>query len=234
MAEPRSNGGRRQGDPSIRVLLAGHERLFRQVIKAASEAEPDIEVVAETRDGATAAAEASRSSVDVAVVDLAKGDAVRGVAAIVEQAPSCKVLVLSDELDDRVLLDALQAGASGYLSKGASLDALLSGIRSIHAGDIEIPKPMLKPLLHRLMNRWQEQEQVFRRINRLSRREREVLRLLASGAGTTQIAGSLYVSPATVRTHIQNVITKLEVHSRVDVAAFVTRHQVLQNLEWML
>jgi DNA-binding NarL/FixJ family response regulator len=236
MAESPQVRRRRLDDPPIRVLIANRGCLFRQVMKAATDSEPDIAVVAERGDAASAAAEAARCRADVVVLDVdhPDGEGVRAVSAIVDQVPACRVLALSDGLDDRLLLKVLQAGASGYLSKQAPLEALLSGIRVVHAGGLEIPTTLLRPLLTRLMDWRQEQQEAIRRIKRLSPREREVLQLVATGAGTAQIAGSLYVSPATVRTHIQKVLSKLELHSRVDVAAFVMRHEVLQNIEWML
>jgi len=226
---------RRQTDPAIRVLLADDQRLFRQVLKMAIDTEPGIDVVAEAHDGPGAVREARRVMPDVVVVDAKLARDVHAITReLLEAVPSCRVVVLAHDDDERFVHEALQSGASGCLSKSSSVGGLASGVRSVHRGHLEIQPGMLRPLLHRLLNRWQEQEEVFRKISQLSRREREVLRLLAVGAGTTEIARGLYVSPATVRTHIQNVITKLEVHSRVEVATFVTRHQVLQNLDWML
>lgn len=227
---------RRMSDPRIRVLLADDHVLFRQVLRIAMEAEAGFDVVAEASDGPTAIGEAKRVAPDVALLDLRlpRCDGLRAATEIIDSVPGCRVILLADAVDEKLAHDALQAGAAGCLSKRSSLDGITTEIRSVNQGDYAIEREVLRPLLQRLLNGWREREEVFRRISKLSPREREVLRLLAAGAGTNLIAKSLYVSPATARTHIQKVITKLGVHSRVEVATYTARHQVIQNLGWML
>jgi two-component system NarL family response regulator len=206
--------------------------LFREAVKVVLESEPGLEVVAEASDGLEAVAEAERTRPNVALVDLnlPNGDGIRATDLITEQVPDCRVVVLADEEDERVLVDAIEAGASGYMTKECALSELIEATRVIHAGETLIPRRMLGPLLSRLILRRREQDEALRRAARLTRREKEVLALLAEGADNDTIAQRLVISPQTARTHIQNVLAKLGVHSRLEAAAFVMQNGILDDL----
>ena len=105
-----------------------------------------------------------------------------------------------------------------------------AGAPWMNDGETIVPGRMLGPLLQRLIRRRREQRDALDRMSRLTRREREVLGLLAEGADNDTIAERLVISPETARTHVQNVLVKLEVHSRVEAAAFVMRHDMLDAL----
>jgi two-component system NarL family response regulator len=196
------------------------------------EGEPDLLVVAEARDGLQAVAEAERTIPDVAILDagLPNGSGIRATALIKERVPGCRVLVMSSLDDGRILVEALEAGASGFLTKGAPLSELIVAARALARGEVLIPPAMLGGLLDRLIGRRREQNDALRLLGRLTRREKEVLRLLVDGADNDGIAQSLVISPQTARTHVQNVLGKLDVHSRLEAAAFVTRAGVLDEL----
>jgi DNA-binding NarL/FixJ family response regulator len=212
--------------------LADGQSLFREAVKVVLESEPGLEVVAEASDGLEAVAEAERTRPNVALVDLnlPNGDGIRATDLITEQVPDCRVVVLADEEDERVLVDAIEAGASGYMTKECALSELIEATRVIHAGETLIPRRMLGPLLSRLILRRREQDEALRRAARLTRREKEVLALLAEGADNDTIAQRLVISPQTARTHIQNVLAKLGVHSRLEAAAFVMQNGILDDL----
>jgi DNA-binding NarL/FixJ family response regulator len=217
---------------TITILLADSQSLFREAVKVVLESEPGLEVVAEAGDGLEAVREAERTRPDVALVDLnlPNGDGIRATYMITEQVPACRVAVLADLEDERVLVDAVEAGASGYLTKECALSELIDAARAIYAGETLIPRRMLGPLLARLIQRRREQDGALRRTARLTRREREVLALLAEGADNDAIAQTLVISPQTARTHIQNVLSKLGVHSRLEAAAFVMQNGILDEL----
>lgn len=219
-------------DGRIRILLADEQSLFREAVRSVLEGEPDIAVVGEARDGLQAVGEAERLQPDVALLDagLPNGDGIRATMLIRERVPGCRVLVLSGAEDGRILVEALEAGANGFLSKGSPLSELIDAARALFRGEILIPPQMLGGLLNRLIRRRREQDDALRLLSRLTRREREVLRLLAHGADNDGIAQSLVISPQTARTHVQNVLGKLEVHSRLEAAAFVTRSGLLDDL----
>jgi DNA-binding NarL/FixJ family response regulator len=216
----------------IRVLVADRHALFREAMRAVLEAQADIHVVAEARDGAQAASEAERTLPHVAIIDaeLPVSDGVRTTAAIKARVPDCQVLVLSAREDYRNLIEVLDAGANGYLTRESPLAELIQATRAIHRGDTLVPPGMLGPLLTDLLRRKRDQDRDFEKVARLTSREREVLALLAQGSDNDSIARSLVISPQTARTHIQNILGKLEVHSRLEAAAFVLQSGLLTNL----
>jgi DNA-binding NarL/FixJ family response regulator len=217
---------------NIRILLADQHALFREAVRSGLEGEQDLHVVGEARNGPEAVAEAERSLPDVAVIDaeLPITNGVHTTALIKEQAPHCRLLVLSANEDYRSLTEALDAGASGFLTKEAPLAELISAVRMVYRGEMLVPPRMLGPLLTSLLRRRKEQDHAHSRIAKLTRREREVLALLAEGADNEGIARTLVISPQTARTHIQNILGKLSVHSRLEAAAFVTQNGILRDL----
>ncbi len=220
------------GAEAIRILLADQHALFREAVRTGLESQADIQVVSEARNGPEAVAEAERTHPHLAIVDidLPITDGVRTSSLIRERAPHCHVLVLGASEDYRSLVEVLDAGASGYLTKEVPLADLIQATRAIRRGDTIVPPRMLGPLLSGLLRRKREQDQAHDRISRLTRREREVLALLAEGADNEGIARILVISPQTARTHIQNILEKLSVHSRLEAAAFVTQNGILADL----
>ena len=117
------------------------------------------------------------------------------------------------------------------LTKGCPLSELIDATRAIHQGETLVPSRMLGPLLARLIHRRRERDEAAKRIGRLTRREREVLGLLSQGISNEGIAQALVISPETARTHIQNVLGKLGVHSRLEAAAFARQNQTAEEME---
>jgi DNA-binding NarL/FixJ family response regulator len=221
-----------QEDTPIRILLADPHGLFREALRAGLESEPDLRVVGEAGSGPEAIAEIERSAPNVAIVemDLPITDAAETTALIKDRVPSCRVLVMGATEDSSRLIEVLDAGATGYVSKESPLADLINATRAVHRGDTLIPPKMLGPLLATLLRRKRELGGAHARIARLTRREREVLALLADGADNDYIARTLVISPQTARTHVQNILAKLSVHSRLEAAAFVTQNAILSDL----
>ena len=217
----------------IRVLLADEQSLFRDAVKVVLSNEDDLIVVGEAGDGLQAVAEAERVQPDVALLDadLPNCDGIRATQQISIRVPDCRVIVFSAQEDEQILVQSLEAGASGYLSKGAPLAELIEATRAVHRGEALVPPRMLGALLRRLIVRRRERDDALKRMAKLTRREREVLALVAQGADNDVIAQALVISPETARTHIQNVLGKLGVHSRLEAAAFVTQNGILGDLE---
>jgi two-component system NarL family response regulator len=222
----------REGRGSLRLLIADEQALFREALRAVLEAETDLRVVADVRDGLRAVAEADRTRPDVALLHAAlpSCDGISAIALIKERVPDCKVLVLTDEEDQGALTRALEAGANGYLTKESPIGELIDAVRAVHRGETLVPTRMLGRLFDGLIRHRKDQDAAIRLMSRLTRREREVLILLAEGAGNEAIAEALIISPETARTHIQNVLSKLGVHSRLEAATFVMQNRILDHL----
>lgn len=216
----------------IRILLADTHSLFRESVRAVIESEPDMVVVAEARDGSQLLVEAEGTRPHVAIVDAAlpNGEGIRAALALRDRVPGCQVLVLAEREDQSLLAEVVEAGASGYLTKDCPLKDLIDATRAIHRGEIVIPRWMLGALLGRLVMRRKERDEALRRMARLTRREREVLALLSDGADNESVARTLVISPETARTHVQNLLNKLDVHSRLEAAAFVMQNGILDDL----
>lgn len=216
----------------IKILLADAHSLFREAVKTILESEEDFRVIAEAGEGLEAISEAERTRPDIALlgINLPNCNGIRATAAIKEKVPECRVVVLTDEEDQTTLVESIEAGANGYLTKESPLAELIDSTRAIHRGETLVPRRMLGALLARLIRKRREQDDALRKTAMLTNRERSVLALLAEGADNDGIAQSLVISPQTARTHVQNVLRKLGVHSRLEAAAFVMQNGILQNL----
>jgi DNA-binding NarL/FixJ family response regulator len=213
----------------IRILLADEHSLFSEAVRVGLETTGSLQVVSVVRDGLRAIAEAERTRPDVAIIHVrgSSGDGIRAAAMVKERVPTCMVLVLTDAEDHAMLVDALEAGADGYLTNECMLSELIDAVRTVHRGEMLVPPRMLGPLVTSLIRHRREQDDAVRQLACLTRREREVLALLAKGVSKDAIAATLVISPQTARTHIQNVITKLGVHSRLEAAMFVTQNGIV-------
>lgn len=216
---------------SVRILLADAQSLFREAVRVVLEKQGDLEIVEEARDGLDAVAKAERVVPDVALLDanLINCDGIRATALIRERVPDCRVILLTEDEDQSTLLAAVEAGANGYLTKMAPLDHLAKSVRAVHRGETAIPRSMVGSLIWRLLKRREEQDEAHVLISRLTPRELEVLTLLAEGANNDVIAQELVISPQTARTHVHNVLQKLNVHSRLEAVAMVRRTGVLKD-----
>ncbi|HZD18535.1 MAG TPA: response regulator transcription factor [Actinomycetota bacterium] len=216
----------------IRILLADSQLLFREALRRGMEAEDDLDMVAEAGNGLQTLTEARRTRPDVLFLSTSvwDHDGVGLVAKLKSRLPQCRVVILADKDDQGVLVDVIEEGVSGYLTKESPLRDLVTAARAAFRGETVIPSRMVGDLLARLLGRQRQQLEAFRRMARLTSREREVLGLLTQGADKNAIARALVISPQTARTHIQNILTKLGLHSRLEAVAFVVRNQLMDDL----
>jgi DNA-binding NarL/FixJ family response regulator len=216
----------------VRIVLADGQALFREGVRMALQSEEDLRVVATASDGLGSVAAAERERPDVALLDadLLECDGVQATKMIKQRVPECRVIVLARDAGSAALLSAVEAGANGYLTRDSSLSELIEATRAVNRGETVIPPRMLGGLLSLLINGRREQDAALRRMACLTRREKEVLALLADGADNDVIADALVISPQTARTHVQNVLAKLKVHSRLEAAAFVIQNAILADL----
>lgn len=195
----------------IRVLIVDDNAIFRQGMKHLFESVPDFEVSAVAGDGASGVDAAVARQVDVVLMDLAMPgisgiDATRKLAAA---APHIGIVVMTMLEDDDMVVQALRAGARGYLVKGAAQREILATVRGVHAGQAVIGADIARRLGSLVGSPTPEDP-----FPDLTARERETLNLLAGGATTVQIADRLGVSSKTVRNHLSSIFTKLEALDR--------------------
>ncbi len=200
----------------IRVLIADDQALVRGGFRAILATQPDIDVVAEAGDGAEAVRLAASAEVDVALVDvrMPEMDGIETSRRLTAAHAGCRVLMLTTfDLDEHVY-DAFRAGATGFLLKTVSPEHLVAAVRAAHAGDSLLAPSITRRLVERFTSAPKPTDH-HRRLQHLTEREREVLRLLAQGLSNAEIAAELFLSPGTVKTHIGRIFTKLNLRDRV-------------------
>jgi len=209
-------------DSRTRVLIADGQPLVRKAIGAALDGEVDLTVVAEAFDGLQVVPESLRSHPDVIVLnaDLPSCDGIEVTRRLLEESPDCRVIVIGDRDHENTIERAVEAGACGYLSQLCSLSDLIEATRAASRGESTVPRALLGGLLTRLLDVRRERDEAVEKLKLLSRQEHTVLELLAQGHSNNGIAEALTISPATARTHVQRILAKLGVHSRLEAAAY--------------
>jgi DNA-binding NarL/FixJ family response regulator len=215
----------------IRVLVADEQSLFRGAMRNVLEAEEDLQVVAEAGNGFQAVAEAERTSPNVVLLSeqITNFDWPKTTVLLRQRVPSSHVLILGQTEDGETLVDAMEVGAAGYVTKGTSLAEVLDGIRAVYRDGILISPRLLPFLIGGLLRRRQGHDDANAPLATLTKRERQVLPLLARGADNSAIARTLAISPETARTHVQNILKKLRLHSRLEAAALARRVGLLDE-----
>jgi DNA-binding NarL/FixJ family response regulator len=208
---------------SISVLLADDQPLLRRGFRMILEAEPDMIVVGEAGDGEEAADLASRYAPDVVLMDIRMPgtDGIEATRCITASDARVRVLVLTTFDLDEYAFGALRAGASGFLLKDVRPAELVAAIRTVAAGDAVVSPRVTRRLLEEyaqvLPLPEAQREQAYPQLSALTEREREVLIAVAQGLSNTEIAASLYVSEATVKSHVGRILAKLGLRDRVQV-----------------
>jgi DNA-binding NarL/FixJ family response regulator len=210
----------------IRLLVADDQALVRGGFRAILGAHRDLQVVAEAGTGVEAVARAAATPVDVALVDvrMPEMDGIEATRRITAARAGCRVIMLTTfDLDEHVF-DAFRAGATGFLLKTVSPEQLVSAVRSAHAGDALLDPVITRRMIERFTSAAPPGARPDRRLATLTERERDVLTLVAQGLSNTEIAGLLFVSVGTVKTHVSRILTKLDVRDRVQavVVAYET------------
>jgi DNA-binding NarL/FixJ family response regulator len=201
----------------IRVLVADDQTLVRSGFRLILDAQADIDVVGEAGDGAEALALARELSPDVVLMDIRmpRLDGLDATRKLVATNGAPRVLVLTTFDADEYVYAAMRAGASGFLLKDVRAEQLAEAVRTVAAGETLLAPTVTRRLIERFMHRPAPGEQRPERLAELSERELEVLRLVAQGLSNREIAATLFVSEATVKTHVTRVLSKLELRDRV-------------------
>ncbi len=213
----------------LRVVIADDQAVIRTGLAMIVDHEPDMTVVGEAGDGIEAVAVTRRTEPDVVLMDIRMPalDGIDATRRIMDGPHRPAVLVLTTFEDDEYVFGSLRAGAAGFLLKDAEADVLLGAMRAAAAGETPIDAAVTR----RLVDRWVELEDGHLRSAPpldITDREREVLTLLAQGLSNRDLAERLYLSEATVKTHVSSLLAKLGVHSRVQAVILAFERGVVR------
>ncbi|MEU6280740.1 response regulator transcription factor [Streptomyces sp. NPDC047028] len=208
---------------AIRVLLVDDHQVVRRGLRTFLEVQDDIEVVGEAADGTEGVERAEELRPDVVLMDVKMPgmDGIDALRRLRELDNPARVLIVTSFTEQRTVVPALRAGAAGYVYKDVDPDALAGAIRSVHAGHILLQSEVAGALLSQ-----EENNSGQGRGSSLTDREREVLGLIADGRSNREIARALVLSEKTVKTHVSNILMKLDLADRTQAALWAVRHGV--------
>lgn len=211
----------------IRVLLVEDHASFRQALAFILEREPDITVAGQT--GTVAEARTLLANIDVGIfdLDLPDGSGLELIHALHAVTPDAQVLLLTASSGRQDLASAIEVGAVGILHKSVKIAEIIAAVRRISAGESLLSPREMREML-RLAGQYREQNRTAQRLlNTLTRREHDVMKLLAEGLNDKEIGERLHISAETVRTHMGNILGKLNLDSRLQALVFAVRHGAL-------
>jgi DNA-binding NarL/FixJ family response regulator len=210
---------------TIRVLLVEDHTMVAEALGAAFEEFAEIELVASVDSVADGLAAAREHTPDIVLLDrrLPDGDGIEAIARLRTVSPSSRVLVLTGDANSAIAARILEVGGAGLLLKSGLLDELITAIRSVASGDVVIEPELLSGALALLAGSSGVTGPV------LTLRERQVLGLIAEGAGTDRIAGELRLARNTVRNHVQRILAKTGTHSKLEAVAHARKNGLLER-----
>lgn len=213
---------------TIRIFITDDHSIVRKGIRATMDLIPDIIIVGEAANGREAVEKVAACQPDVVLMDLVmpEMDGIEAIRQIKSHHPDVRILVLTTFAGEELIFPAIQAGALGYHLKDSEPEDLVRAIRQVYAGESSLHPVIARKVLQEL-NRPSEQPLTS---DPLTPREVEVLKLVAQGMENPEIAGKLYISEATVRTHVSNILGKLHLASRTQAALYALR-EGLASLE---
>jgi len=206
----------------ISILIVDDQDLVREGLRMLLEAEPDLRVAGEAGNGRQALAQARRLDPDVVLMDvrMPEMDGIEATAKLVAGGSRARILMLTTFNLDQYVYHAMKAGASGFLLKDASGEQLAAAVRTVSAGQALLAPAITRRLIEDFCNGPAPGAAAAGETGRLSERELDVVRLVAQGMSNAEIAAKLYLSEATIKSHIARVLAKLGLRDRVQVAVF--------------
>lgn len=210
------------------LLICDDHKVLTDALSTVVGLDEDLQLVAAPVHDPERAIELSAEHLpDVVLMDIVFKGGMSGIEAtrrIKEVSPATKVVIMTAHDDERLLVDAVEAGASGFLGKDEPADEVLSAAKAAAEGEVLIEPATLSRLLHQVTKEREERREVQVLFAKLSDREWEILRLLTQGRRNEDIATALFISPQTVQTHVRNVLGKLGVHSKLEAVALAVKH----------
>lgn len=210
---------------AVNILLADDHRMVREGIRCLLENVPEFNVVGEAADGYECISLVNKTKPNIVLLDIDMPDmnGIEALRVIKEQKMICKVIMLTRHNEIDYLMKALEIGCDGYILKESSFDTLKKAIFKVYSGNKYI-EPNMMPLLNANM---QEKSNVKKKISELTRREIDVLKMIASGSFNKEIASTLNISERTVKNHISNIFKKIQVSDRTQAAVFAIKNGII-------
>ncbi len=210
----------------IKLLIAEDEPVARQAMARLFDLETDIEVVGEAENGETAVELASRVNPNVILMDIRmpKLDGIEATQIIRQKMPETAIVILTIYDDDTNVFQAIKAGAIGYILKDSPIDQALEAVRAAYRGEGSMHPAIAGRVMKEFARVHNERAADMEAFAQITDREREVLKLVASGKRNREIADALFISEKTVKNHISNILFKLQANDRTEVALYAAKH----------
>ncbi|PFS11983.1 DNA-binding response regulator [Bacillus cereus] len=207
----------------IKVLLVDDHEMVRMGVSAYLSTQPDIEVVGEAENGRKGSELALQLRPDIILMDLVMDemDGVEATRAIIQEWPEAKIVVVTSFLDDEKLYPVIEAGATSYLLKTSRASDIADAVRATYDGETVLEPKVTGKMMSRMR---QKKEQLLH--EELTERESEILLLIAEGKSNQEIADELFIALKTVKTHVSNILNKLNVSDRTQAVIYAFRHQL--------
>jgi len=214
----------------IRVLIADDHHLFREMLFHTLEEEEDIEVAGEASDGIEAIEKARQLKPDIILLDInmPRLNGLEAIKEIRQECPQSKVVILTALEEDSYIFRFIREGATGYLMKDTHAQEVIRAIRSAYSGESLIQPRIMNKILHEFCKLTEKKDSAPDRekpdtLSSLTDREKEVLTLVAKGLNNKEIASALFISEATVKTHVANLMGKLNLRDRVEMVLYALK-----------
>ena len=209
----------------IKVLLVDDHEMVRLGVSAYLSVQEDIEVIAQAENGKIGVEKALELKPDIILMDLVMSvmDGIEATKEILSKWKEAKIIIVTSFIDDEKVYPAISAGAKSYLLKTSSASEIAQAIRDTYRGEGVFEKEVSEKLEHR-----QEVEEEFRLFEELTSREKEVLLLIAQGKSNQEIADECFITIKTVKTHVSNILSKLQVEDRTQATIYAFKHHLVQ------
>lgn len=214
-------------DNRITVMIADDHVLLREGLKQILELEDDIEVVAQAGDGEEAIEKAQEYDIDVILLDInmPKTNGIETLRRLKDLGIRSKIIILTIHEDREYLFETMKIGANGYVLKDSDADGLIKAIKDVNDGKTYI-QPSIASILVEELNDKDKKDSNYEKIESLTKREYEVLILVAEGLNNKEIANKLFISEKTVKNHVSNIFKKIKVNDRIQAAIFAFKNNI--------